>query len=230
MQGINFCFSFLQQQKAEERTKICTKEVCDHQKEGEGRRWTIEIYQLKIVFLLRNSFAQRQFLIGQFSYTCQPWAKRLHFPIAGKEWWSTLLKMKFLIFSLHTTTPCIYKGWFFFFWGGMGAGDSWTQARSSFQEFIVTCCLSCITSGAKRCTFQTTGVSPINSLQANISMHILHTVPYTFPKRLTSRICLTVKTCFSYWSSPLFSWLLRLIQGWYSKEKLDASHSYGLKG
>ena len=31
----------------------------------------------------------------------------------------------------------------------------------------------------------------------NISMHILHTVLYTFPEGLTGRICLTVKNFFS---------------------------------
>ena len=32
-----------------------------------------------------------------------------------------------------------------------------------------------------------------NLLHANISMHILHTVPYTFLKVLIRRICLTIK-------------------------------------
>ena len=32
-----------------------------------------------------------------------------------------------------------------------------------------------------------------NLLQANISIHILHTVPYTFLKVLTRRTCLTIK-------------------------------------
>ena len=36
-----------------------------------------------------------------------------------------------------------------------------------------------------------------NPLPPNISMHILHTVLHTFPKRLTRRICVTVKSCFS---------------------------------
>ena len=63
----------------------------------------------------------------------------------------------------------------------------------------------------------------------NISMHILHTVLYTFPKRLTRRICFTIKSCFSWWSSLLFSWLSCLIQGWYCKEKLDASNSERLR-
>ena len=35
--------------------------------------------------------------------------------------------------------------------------------------------------------------SPPNPLHPNISMHILHTVLYTFPVVLTRRICLTIK-------------------------------------
>ena len=46
----------------------------------------------------------------------------------------------------------------------------------------------------------------VNSLHPNISKHILHTVLYTFPKVLTRRICLTIKSFFSWWSFPLFSW------------------------
>ena len=34
--------------------------------------------------------------------------------------------------------------------------------------------------------------SVFNPLHPNISMHILHTVLHTFPKRLTRRICLRV--------------------------------------
>ena len=72
----------------------------------------------------------------------------------------------------------------------------------------------------------------VNPLQPNISMHILHTVLHTFSKRLTRRICLTIKSCLnSWWSSPVFSWLSCVIQEWYSKEKLDANHSnLGFKG
>ena len=68
------------------------------------------------------------------------------------------------------------------------------------------------------------------TLHPNISMHILLTFLQTFPKRLTRRICLIIKSCFSWWSSPLFSWLSCLIQRWYHNEKLDAIHSWGLKG
>ena len=73
--------------------------------------------------------------------------------------------------------------------------------------------------------FTFVGIKYVNPLHPNISMHILHTVLRTFPKRLWRRICVTIKSCSSWWSSPPLSQLLCLIQGWYSKEKLDASHS-----
>ena len=38
----------------------------------------------------------------------------------------------------------------------------------------------------------------INPLHPNISMHILHNVLYTFPKMLTRRIWLTIKSFFSW--------------------------------
>ena len=37
-----------------------------------------------------------------------------------------------------------------------------------------------------------------NHLHPNISMHILHTVLYTFSKVLTRRICLTIKSFFTW--------------------------------
>ena len=48
-----------------------------------------------------------------------------------------------------------------------------------------------------------------NPLYPNISMHILHTVLYTFPKVLVRRICITIKWFFviSWLSFPVFSWL-----------------------
>ena len=42
----------------------------------------------------------------------------------------------------------------------------------------------------------------VNPLQPNISAYILHTVLFTFPKVLTRRICLTIKSLFSWWSFP----------------------------
>ena len=39
-----------------------------------------------------------------------------------------------------------------------------------------------------------------------ISIYILHTVLYIFPKVLTRRICLTIKTFYNWWPFPLFSW------------------------
>ena len=46
---------------------------------------------------------------------------------------------------------------------------------------------------------------PYPPLHSNISIHILHTVLLTFPRVLTRRICLTIKSFFSWWSVPLFS-------------------------
>ena len=37
---------------------------------------------------------------------------------------------------------------------------------------------------------------PVNPLHHNISMQILHTVLYTFPKVLTRRICFPIKKLF----------------------------------
>ena len=64
----------------------------------------------------------------------------------------------------------------------------------------------------------------VNPLHPNISMQTLHTMLYTFPKGLTRRICLTIKS-FSFWSFPLFLYPKCVIQGWYCKEKLDTNHS-----
>ena len=63
-----------------------------------------------------------------------------------------------------------------------------------------------------------------NPLHPNISIHILHTVICIFTDVLTRRICLTIKSFFSWWSFPLFSWHWCVIQLWYCKEKLDAGH------
>ena len=48
-------------------------------------------------------------------------------------------------------------------------------------------------------------LSVMSSLRPNISMHILHTVLYTFPKTLTRRVCITIMSFFIWWSFPLFS-------------------------
>ena len=44
----------------------------------------------------------------------------------------------------------------------------------------------------------TIGNVPINAPHPNISMHILHTVLYTFPMVLTRGTCLTIKTSSSW--------------------------------
>ena len=71
--------------------------------------------------------------------------------------------------------------------------------------------------------------SKLNPLHPSISIHILHTVLYRVPEVLTRRICWTIKSLFSWWSFLLFLWPLRVIQGGYYREMLDASHSQGEK-
>ena len=44
-----------------------------------------------------------------------------------------------------------------------------------------------------------------NPLHSNVIMHILHTVLYIFPKVLTRRMCLLVKSFFCWASFPSFS-------------------------
>ena len=46
----------------------------------------------------------------------------------------------------------------------------------------------------------------LDTLHPNININILHTVLCTLTKVLTRRICLTIKSFFSWWSFPLFSW------------------------
>ena len=47
--------------------------------------------------------------------------------------------------------------------------------------------------------------SVVNPFHPNISMHILHTVPYTFSKMLMRRICFVIQSFFGWWPFPLFS-------------------------
>ena len=49
------------------------------------------------------------------------------------------------------------------------------------------------------------GARFVNSSHSWISMHILHTFLRKFIMVLTRRICLTIKSFFSWWSFPLFS-------------------------
>ena len=69
----------------------------------------------------------------------------------------------------------------------------------------------------------------INPLHSIIGIHILHSVLLTFPMILTRRICLTIRSFLNKQSYVLFSWPILFIQGWYCKEKLEASHSLALK-
>ena len=70
----------------------------------------------------------------------------------------------------------------------------------------------------------------VNPSDPYISMLILHTVLYTFLKVLIRRICLAIKSFFSWRSFPLFSWPECVIQGCYCEGKLDADHSKRSKG
>ena len=63
-----------------------------------------------------------------------------------------------------------------------------------------------------------------------ISIQILLTVLSTYPKVLTRRMCLTIGSFLNWWSFPLFSWPLHLIQGWCCKEKLEANPTKMLRG
>ena len=51
------------------------------------------------------------------------------------------------------------------------------------------------------------------ALHPNISMNILHTVPDTFLKVLTRRICLAIRGSISWWSFPVFLLPQSVIQG-----------------
>ena len=66
----------------------------------------------------------------------------------------------------------------------------------------------------------------VNSLQLKIGRNILQTVLHTFPKVLTRRICLTIKSFFSWWSFPFI--LMTLGDSGVIIYKLDASHSQRL--
>ena len=51
-----------------------------------------------------------------------------------------------------------------------------------------------------------TKVGQVTIMCINISMHLLHTVLYTFLMVLIRRTCSTIKSFFWWWSFPLFSW------------------------
>ena len=91
---------------------------------------------------------------------------------------------------------------------------SWLKVFTTFPDQIVN--YSMVITRPKRIL--------LNPLHPNISRHILHTVHHTCTMVLTRRIWLTIKSCFGWWSFPLFSWPSSVIQGWYCKEKVDASH------
>ena len=63
-------------------------------------------------------------------------------------------------------------------------------------------CLVGVTALYDRCSNAVTPFSDsnLNPLHPTISMHILHTALQTFPKVLTRRICLLIKSFFRWWS------------------------------
>ena len=78
--------------------------------------------------------------------------------------------------------------------------ELWLQGKCLEDELIIllTSQLNLLLMSKRECL--------ITHLHPNISIHFLHTVLYTFPMVLTKRICLTIKSFFSWWSFPLFSW------------------------
>ena len=118
-------------------------------------------------------------------------------------------------------------------------GEKWQLA--SLYKFLERFLSTCICSTCKRklniqyeywlynWRGQTVVDCVINPLHPNFSMYILHTVLYTFPKVLTRRIWLTIRSFLGWWSFHLFLWIYCLIQGLYCEEKLDANHSIELE-
>ena len=64
------------------------------------------------------------------------------------------------------------------------------------SPFLVKHYISCFVVGFLLFVFVPSG-SFFKPLHPNISIHILHTVLYTFPKMLKKRICLTINGLFS---------------------------------
>ena len=67
------------------------------------------------------------------------------------------------------------------------------------------------------------------SVNPNIITNILQTVHYIFPRMLTRRICLTIRSFFHTWSFPLFSWPSRVI-GEALSEEIRRWSLEGVKG
>ena len=70
-------------------------------------------------------------------------------------------------------------------------------------------------------------VDLFNPLHPNISMHILHTVLHTFPKRLTRRICVAIKSCVS---DHLYSHNFMFDSGVILREEIRCLSLLGAKG
>ena len=144
-----------------------------------------------------------------FSPTQQPW---VNLSFALLKVWFTPLKFH-VCKALHASVRAQTLLWnknIYTFW----RTSIWFPALKVFSPFRL-----------KRLLFFF-----VNPFHPNISMHIIHTVRYTFPQVLKRRICLPIKKLHPWWPFVLFSWPQCLIQQWYCREKLDASHSHRLKG
>ena len=72
-------------------------------------------------------------------------------------------------------------------------------------SIIATMASSCCSKVLFTCDSCENKRGDVNPLHLCVSMHILHTVLYTFSKVRIRRICLTIKSLFSKRSFPLFS-------------------------
>ena len=80
--------------------------------------------------------------------------------------------------------------------GGEG-GISPCSSSNSYYDMILQVVGMSLTYTDKTTQLTITPEFKPLTLHPNISMHILLTFLQTFPKRLTRRICLTIKSCFS---------------------------------
>ena len=132
--------------------------------------------------------------------------KRRKYNLRDIVWCKTnFAKRKFL--EMHGG---LFGVWIFFFLSERGRwATSWFVCleRKMPRVFqLVVFVYSTLTILALVCVIQDVFRSSFNPLRLNICMHILHTILYIFPKVLTRRMRLTIKSFFSWWSFSLFSW------------------------
>ena len=94
---------------------------------------------------------------------------------------------------------------FFFNTLTMKYGSSHIKNRNSSRKWNNKFIMSS-PNGEETWAVKWTAYAQHNPLHPNISINILHTVLSTFPKVITRRICLTIRSFFCQWSFPLFSW------------------------